>query len=264
VNITAVQFDIRWENPFANIDFLEKFIPAPEPGGMVILPEMWSTGFTMNPMQHAEPAEQGIAFRWMLEKAKEWKGCVTGSVSVRTPDGRFRNRFYCCFPDGTYLYYDKKHLFSLAGEQQFYSSGNEKKIFSYQGLNFLSLICYDIRFPVWCRNKKNSMSGTPEYDVMLVVANWPASRSYPWKQLLIARAIENQSYVVAVNRVGYDANGIEHNGDSMIINPFGEVEIQAPAGENYIISFKPNATLLQKCRTAFPFWKDADNFTILS
>ncbi|MCX8080420.1 MAG: nitrilase family protein [Bacteroidia bacterium] len=255
-----VQFDIVWENPEKNIEKLNRLIPFPEKGSVVVLPEMWSTGFTMMPEKLAEKAFDGPGFRWMKEKAKEWESLVAGSLAVMEPDGKYKNRFYAVYPDGKFVFYDKKHLFSLAGENRHYHSGDSHLLFNHEGWYFSAQICYDIRFPVWCRNRKKPGLDSLMYDVMLVVANWPESRSYPWRQLLIARAIENQSYVVAVNRVGPDGNGISHSGNSMVISPFGEVLAECKNGKEEVLISELDKTLLEKCRSAFPFWKDADNF----
>lgn len=257
-----VQFDIVWENPQANIEKLNNLICNPEPDSVILLPEMWSTGFTMNPELFAESDVKGAAFAWMKSKAQFHQCVVTGTLAVKTADGGYKNRFYAVFPDGSYIFYDKKHLFSLAGENLHYEPGNEKKIFEWNEWSICPQICYDIRFPVWCRNTLSPNKQNLAYDVLLVVANWPESRSYPWRQLLIARAIENQCYVVAVNRVGMDGNEIPHSGNSMVINPFGEVEAEAESGKEVVVNAELNKTLLQKCRSSFPFWKDADDFIL--
>jgi predicted amidohydrolase len=262
MKVVLVQFDIAWENPQANIEKMDTFIVDPEPGSVILLPEMWSTGFTMNPEKFAEEDAKGPSFAWMKSKALCHQSVVAGSLAVKTKEGLYKNRFYALLPDGSFIFYDKKHLFSLAGENLHYNPGNKKKIFEWKGWNICPQICYDIRFPVWCRNTRVADKQKLSYDVLFVVANWPESRMYPWRQLLIARAIENQSYVVAVNRVGLDGNGIAHSGNSMVINPFGEVEIEAESGKEITVEAELNISLLQKCRSSFPFWKDADDFII--
>lgn len=262
MKVFLVQFDIVWENPRANIEKLDDLIHNPEPDSVILLPEMWSTGFTMHPEKFAEKEAEGPAFKWMLSAAERFSCVVAGSVAVKTNEGKYKNRFYAFFPDGKFVYYDKKHLFSLAGENLHYHPGLEKKYFEWKGWTISPQICYDVRFPVWCRNTVSPNQQKPAYDALMLVANWPQSRMYPWKQLLIARAIENQCYVVAVNRVGTDGNGIAHSGNSMVINPFGEVEVEAENGKEMTVKSELNASLLQKCRTSFPFWKDADEFII--
>jgi predicted amidohydrolase len=262
MKVVLVQFDIAWENPQANIEKLETLIKEPKPGTVVLLPEMWSTGFTMKPEKFAEEDAKGPAFAWMKSKAGRLHCVMAGSLAVKTADGNYKNRFYAVFPDGSFIFYDKKHLFSLADENLHYCPGKEKKIFDWKGWKICPQVCYDIRFPVWCRNTLMADKQKLSYDILFVVANWPESRMYPWRQLLIARAIENQSYVVAVNRVGLDGNGIAHSGNSIVINPFGEVEVEAESGKEMTVEAELNASLLQKCRTSFPFWKDADDFAI--
>jgi predicted amidohydrolase len=224
---------------------------------------MFTTGFTMNPEQLAEPAD-GPTIQWLKAKAKEKNSVITRSVSVK--DGQnFYNRLFWTEPSGTVSHYDKRHLFRLAKEDEHYSMGDKKITRSVAGFNVCPLVCYDLRFPVWCRNTFTK-TGNPyqaAYDVLVFVANWPEVRSYPWKQLLIARAIENQCYVIGVNRIGLDGNNIAHSGDSMVINPRGEIISKTKAHEESTETVELSMAYLEEFRKVFPVGLDADDFTLL-
>lgn len=225
---------------------------------------MFSTGFSMSPERIAED-HGGEAFTWMRRIAAEQQAILCGSLAVKEGSS-FYNRLYWVQPDGNYQSYDKRHLFSMANEQSFFKAGDTKIIQTVQGIKFCPLICYDLRFPVWSRNnfdKTKSGAAGWTYDVLIYVANWPAVRSYPWRQLLIARAIENQCYVIGVNRVGTDGNGFEHTGDSMIIGPKGEILEQLPAGQEGILQHVLDMENLANFRNQFPAGNDADDFSIL-
>ena len=201
LNITIIQPDITWEDKAANMQMYEQLI-ADAPGNkqVVILPEMFTTGFSMAPEKLAEPMN-GATVKWMEDMARKYRCILTGSLIIEE-EGRYYNRLIWMQPDGKYGCYDKRHLFGYADEDQHYSSGNKKLVAQVNGFRICLLVCYDLRFPVWARNTGD------DYDVLVYVANWPERRSLAWKTLLQARAIENMSYVVGVNRVGTDGKGI--------------------------------------------------------
>ncbi|MES2512908.1 MAG: amidohydrolase [Bacteroidota bacterium] len=257
LTVTIVQTDLHWEDSAKNLARLtEKLDQLTAPTDIIVLPEMFTTGFTMFPETLAE-AHEGKGLQWMIQQAKQKKCVLTGSVSVS--DGtKFYNRLYWVMPDGTYKHYDKRHLFQMGNEHQHYTAGTQRLIVEYKGWKICPLICYDLRFPVWARNRKENA-----YDLLLYVANWPEVRSYPWKQLLIARAIENQAYVVGVNRVGNDGNHINHSGDSAVINPRGELLSQPNSNQEVIEAFTLSGVYLQEFRKLFPVMTDGDEFDIL-
>ena len=267
LTISTIQTTLHWENKEANRQMLEQKISSiRDKTEIVILPEMFSTGFSMKPAALAETME-GETVQWMKKIASEKKIILTGSIIVEENENYF-NRLIWMLPNGKYGYYDKRHRFAFAGEDQYYTAGNKRLIASVKGWKINLQVCYDLRFPVWARQTSlsNSLSkgeiATPEYDVLIYVANWPERRNTAWKTLLQARAIENQSYVVGVNRVGKDGNDIYHSGDSMIIDPLGEILYQKKDEED-IFTISLNKEHLQNVREKFPFWKDADEFQIM-
>jgi omega-amidase len=256
LRVTIIQTHLFWEAVDENLaHFDSKLKAVKEPTDIIVLPEMFTTAFTMNPKVFAEE-HGGKGLQWMLQKATDKNCVIVGSISVKA-DQKFYNRLYWAMPDGTYLYYDKRHLFQMGKEDVYYTSGTKKLIVDYKGWKICPLVCYDLRFPVWSRNTKDSI-----YDVLIYVANWPAVRSYPWKQLLIARAIENQTYVVGVNRVGDDGNDIAHSGDSCIINPRGELVTKINAGEDVSETVVLDYRYLEEFRKVFPVLSDGDDFRI--
>lgn len=264
LDFSLVQTNLHWENKQENINMLtDKVNALKDKSHIIVLPEMFTTGFTMNPSAFAENMH-GATVTWMQETAKLKKSIITGSIIVEesiNDKSMFYNRLIWMQPDGNFGYYDKRHLFGLVGEDKHYSSGTNRIIFSVGGWKILPLICYDLRFPVWARQQ--SENDIPEYDVLVYIANWPAKRSYAWRSLLIARAIENQCYVVAVNRIGNDGNNIPHSGGSMVIDPLGEV-LYENTGEEIIQTIPLQKEHLDNCRQQFPFLKDADYFQLLN
>jgi predicted amidohydrolase len=261
LSITTIQTALHWEDKTANLLAFEKKLQALDAGAeLVILPEMFSTGFSMQPQKLAETME-GPTVKWMAEQAAKHRIVLTGSLIIEE-NQQYYNRLIWMMPNGQYGYYDKRHLFAFAGEHEHYSPGQKRLIASLKGWRIHVQICYDLRFPVWARQQiKHGENPAPEYDVLLYVANWPQRRSLAWKTLLQARAIENQCFCVGVNRVGNDGHGIYHSGDSMVVNPLGEVLYQRADDEDI------NRVVLQKAalhevRDRFPFWKDGDFFTI--
>lgn len=256
--ITTVQTRLYWEDRQANISMLdEKIRGINDKTHIVILPEMFSTGFSMKPETISETMD-GEAVQWMKKTAAEKKIILTGSLVI-AEEGHFFNRLIWMLPDGKFGTYDKRHLFAYADEHNHYSPGNKRLITSVNGWKINLLVCYDLRFPVWARQQQKD--GQPEYDLLVIVANWPARRSHAWKTLLQARAIENQCYVAGVNRVGKDGNDINYSGDSTVIDPLGDI-IYTKKGEEDIHTTRLDKTTLQQMREKFPFLKDADEFGI--
>ncbi len=253
-----VQPDLAWEDKAANLEMMERMItPLSTQTDIVILPEMFSTGFSMNPRQLAENM-QGDVVQWMKVMAAKLRLILTGSIIIEE-EGKYFNRLIWMQPDGNFGYYDKRHLFGFAGEDKEYSAGNKRLITSAKGWKFNLQVCYDLRFPVWARQGGNS--GEPEYDVLVYVANWPERRNHAWKTLLQARAIENQCYSIGVNRVGEDGNGIYHSGDSMVVDAMGEVLYTKKDVEDvFTITLEKEA--LESVRSKLPFLKDRDGFFI--
>lgn len=261
LKITIIQTPLNWESKAANIEMLSRKISAiTDSTDLIVLPEMFSTGFSMLPEKFSE-AIDGPTAQWMAQQAKE-KNCVIAGSFICEEKGAYYNRLVWMRPDGTCNIYDKRHLFGMANEDSFYSGGSDKLIVDLKGWKICPMVCYDLRFPVWTRNKRNAKSGKSEYDVLIFVANWPARRSHPWKTLLMARAIENQSYVVGVNRVGADGNDIDHSGDSAVINPIGEVISKTKADEEITETVTINYSELEDFRKSFPVLLDADDFDI--
>lgn len=262
----------------ANLQHFEKLIEGLSGGShLVVLPEMFSTGFSMRPEALAEPMH-GPAVAWMKQMAARKKVILTGSLIIEE-EGNYYNRLIWMLPNGQYGVYDKRHRFAYAGEDEHYTAGHKRLIASVNGWKVNLQVCYDLRFPVWSRQQLQEPLPPPssapnppgpspappvlepEFDLLVYVANWPERRSHAWKTLLQARAIENQVFVVGVNRVGNDGNNISHSGDSMIIDPLGEVLYHAPKEESiFTCTLQPEK--LEEVRTRFPFWRDADQFTI--
>jgi len=267
LTITGIQTKLHWEDKQANLRMLEeKIFSISELTEIIVLPEMFSTGFSMQPEKLAETME-GETVQWMKRVAATKKVIITGSVIIsQTSDGGgidYFNRLIWMMPNGQCGTYDKRHLFGYAGEDQHYSAGSKRLIASVKGWRINLLVCYDLRFPVWSGQRLSfAESGvtTPEYDVLIYVANWPERRNVAWKTLLQARAIENQCYVVGVNRVGEDGNHIYYAGDSMVIDPLGEILYDKT--DEDIFSVTLDKSHLEKIREKFPFWKDADVFNI--
>lgn len=258
LSVTLIQTALFWEDKNRNLAMLEdKIMGIDEKTNLVILPEMFSTGFSMRPTVLAETMD-GQTIEWMKKISNAKKIIVTGSIIIED-NGHYFNRLIWMLPNGNYGFYDKRHLFAYAGEDQHYTAGNKRLITSVNGWKINLQICYDLRFPVWARQQSNE---SPEYDLIIYVANWPERRNHAWKTLLTARAIENQSYVIGVNRVGEDGNQINHSGDSMLIDPLGNI-LFSKQQEEVIHSFVLTKDSLNQTRNKFPFWKDADQFNIL-
>lgn len=260
LTLSLIQSDLVWENKEENLlRFSEKIASLQGKTNVVILPEMFSTGFSMNPSSLAETMD-GPSVTWMKDQSSKNRVILTGSLIIKE-NGSFFNRLLWVLPNGEIGYYNKRHLFSFAGENEEYSPGNKRLIASLNGWKINLQVCYDLRFPVWSRQQIEN--GTPEYDLIIYVANWPERRSHAWKTLLCARAIENQCFCIGVNRIGADGNGIEHSGDSLVVGPLGEVLYHCSGKEDvFTITLERNE--LEEARRKFPFLKDADQFLISS
>lgn len=276
LTFTLIQSNLFWEDKTANLQQFEAKIKSiKERTEVVILPEMFSTGFSMKPEQLAETMD-GLSVSWMKKIAMQQKIILTGSLMIKEGEDYF-NRLIWILPNGTYGYYDKRHCFAFAGEHEHYTPGNKRLIAQVKGWKINLQICYDLRFPVWARQQQKDDNHFPstsgegahradevaEYDILLYVANWPERRNHAWKTLLTARAIENQCYIIGLNRVGDDGNHIYHSGDSMVIDPSGEV-LYHKAFEEDIFTITLEKEKLEEARNKFPFWKDADEFRIMN
>jgi predicted amidohydrolase len=265
LNLSLVQADIVWEDKEANLKRYEECVKSiGSQREVVILPEMFSTGFSMNSEKLAESME-GPTVAWMQEIARKYRCILTGSLIIED-EGKYYNRLIWMQPDGQYGTYDKKHLFAYAGEDKSFSRGEKRLIASVKGWRLCLMVCYDLRFPVWSRQaplpQTNGYTGQAEYDVLVYVANWPERRSLAWRTLLQARAIENQCYVAGVNRVGDDAKEIHYKGESSVFGPLGET-IWQQADEITVHTVTLDKESLLKTRSELPFLKDADRFMLL-
>jgi predicted amidohydrolase len=253
MTVGLLQADLRWRDPEANRVHLEALLEAGYRGAnMVVMPETFTTGF-LGEGDSSDEGMSGATVAWMSALAARFGCVVTGSAVIASRAGR-RNRLLWAEPGGAVRHYDKRHLFSYAGEHRRYEPGKRRRVFGYRGWRTCPQVCYDIRFPVWCRNRN-------DYDLMLVVANWPAPRIEAWSALLAARAIENQAYVVAVNRVGEDGQGRHYTGQSVVHGPLGETLLRLDQSEAYA---ETDLSLdhLQSVRAELPFLSDADRFEI--
>ena len=255
LKVTIVQTSLVWEDIDANLAaFSEKLdIIGQSASDLIVLPEMFNTGFTMNASLVAEPMNSKT-MEWMAKLSSQKKCAITGSMVIKE-GGNYYNRLIWMRPDGTSEYYNKRHTFRMAEENKTYASGNKKLIVEMEGWRICPLVCYDLRFPVWSRN-------TGDYDLLIYVANWPDRRCHAWRSLLIARAIENQAYVVGVNRIGKDGKDIEYSGYSVVLNPKGEpISSSKPIVES-IETITLSYTELENYRKEFPVGLDADKFRI--
>ena len=253
MKIALLQSSLIWENPKANRNHFEEKINAlAEKVDLIVLPEMFSTGFTMNPEAVFETME-GETIQWMQSLAKAKNSAITGSLVVKENEN-FHNRLLFVFPSGEMQIYDKRHLFTLAGEDKVYTSGNQKLIVEYLGWKICPLICYDLRFPVFARNVEN-------YDVLIYVANWPKSRIQAWDILLKARSVENLCYTVGVNRVGLDNNNLEYDGHSQMVDFLGNYALKPQENEGVFI-VELNKQKLVETRNKLGFLNDRDSFEL--
>ena len=252
LTLTLVQRELAWEDPADNRAGIEETLAQLDGGtDLIVLPEMFTTGFSMNAVANAEPPG-GPTEDWLRNLAGEMDCAISGSIAVRVDDAVY-NRMLFVTPD-TVHHYDKRHLFTMAGEHKRYSAGRERKVVSWRGWNILLQVCYDLRFPVFSRNRG-------DYDLALYVANWPDSRRLHWRQLLIARAIENQCFVAGVNRIGSDAKGLDYSGDSLLVDAGGDMLLDLEAKKSAATGAVSGASLLAY-RERFPFLADGDGFQL--
>lgn len=255
LTVSLVQSHLAWENPTANRQHLEKQIQSIGSTDIIVFAEMFTTAFTMNSKKMAEPMH-GDSVSWMKKMANEKDAVICGSLIIEDL-GKYYNRFLWVEPNGDIQYYNKRHLFRMANEHQFFTQGNERIIIEYKGWRICPMICYDLRFPVWSRNDAHA-----PYDLLIYVANWPSPRASAWSKLLMARAIENQAYTIGVNRIGEDEKGLKYIGGSAIIDPKGEIIWEAKKNNEAVQSKTIQLDELNAFREKFPLKLDADNFEI--
>ena len=253
--VTLVQQSLEWESPEGNLaSFEEKLTPLEGKTDLVVLPEMFTTGFSMNAEALAEPAG-GRSAQWLVSMARRLDAAITGSL-ITSDDGERYNRLHWATPDGRIVHYDKRHLFRLSGEHERYTAGRTTRLVEWRGFRVCPLVCYDLRFPVFSRRTPSL-----DYDVLVYVANWPKPRVDAWSTLLKARAMENQAYVVGVNRIGEDGNGAAHTGQSAAVDFLGRPLVEA-GSEPAVLTTALDLRLLREFRERFPAHLDADRFTL--
>jgi omega-amidase len=251
LKVTLIQSDLAWEDIDSNLtEFEAKITAVKEDTHLIILPEMFSTGFSMNAAALAQDMD-GSAVQWIQKKSRDINADIVGSIIIND-EGKFYNRLVWAKPQGNLLTYDKRHLFRMAGEEKIYSAGSKNITVELNGWKIRPFICYDLRFPAWTRNMKN------QYDAAVFIANWPERRAGHWKVLLQARAVENQCYVIGVNRVGTDGNGLTYSGDSSVFDPWGTVIFQQ-SSQPCTYTTQLSYDLLKRSREDFPVWMDADH-----
>jgi predicted amidohydrolase len=254
LNITIIQTELAWEQPGKNLEhFYSRIKEISEQTDLVILPEMFTTGFSMHPEKLSEPTE-GKTLKWMQSVAAEKNTTLTGSLIINEKNNYY-NRLFVVTPKGDYTIYDKRHLFRMGEENQHYTAGNKRVILNIGSWRILPLICYDLRFPVWSRNQN-------DYDLSIYIANWPEVRKHVWRTLLMARALENQVYVAGVNRIGKDGKGLTYSGDSMVVDPRGNILTRTAPYEESVETVTLSLDELNRFRKNFPVGKDADEFII--
>jgi predicted amidohydrolase len=260
LNVSLVQGATRWHDAAANREYYVALVRQAKDSDLIVLPETFLSGFSNDTRASAETM-QGEGVAWLRALAIEMGAVICGSLAI-LEDGVVYNRLLWMQPDGGFRQYDKRHLFRMAGEHTRYGGGNARLIVPLKGWRILPQVCYDLRFPVWLRNRRlESATAGMDYDLALFVANWPAPRRHPWRTLLRARAIENLSYVVGVNRVGVDGNELPYAGDSVAVDPVGEALIELGAQEQVATVTLDPAVLLAH-RERFPAWMDADAFSL--
>ncbi|WP_439861171.1 amidohydrolase [Pseudomonas sp. MBLB4136] len=253
LQLALVQTELVWHDPAANHARFESLLEQARGADLVVLPEMFTTGFSMDSAGLAEP-EDGPSSQWLLAQAVRLQAVVTGSLIIRAADGSYRNRLLWARPDGSLAHYDKRHLFRMAGEHKHYAAGEQQVLLELKGWRVRPLICYDLRFPVWSRDPHDT-------DLLLYTANWPAARRHHWNRLLPARAIENLCYVAAVNRVGEDGKGHAYSGDSQMLDFQGETLLNAEAAGG-VFRVTLSGADLAAYRERFPAYLDADAFEL--
>ena len=276
MKIATIQSALFWEDTETNLHHFNHFFASLDaPVDIIVLPEMFTTGFSMD-AQKIATSENDLGVKWMIEKAIEKDACIVGSIAIKEHN-KFYNRLFWVMPDGSIHTYNKRHLFAYANEDKHYTAGTKRLIASVNGWKINLQVCYDLRFPVWARQQTRTIStsldsantsfdsaqdSAPEFDVLIYVANWPERRVHAWKTLLTARAIENQCYVIGVNRTGDDGNQVYHSGSSMVIDAMGEVLYEKEHEED-IHTITLSKEKLEEIRHKLPFLKDGDAFSIL-
>lgn len=259
LTVTLIQSGIVSEDPAANrTHFAQKIDAVKNATDLIILPELFTTGFPVDPHKHAEEID-GDSMQFLLQKAAE-KNCAMACSMILKHEQNFTNEFLWVNPDGTFETYSKRHVFHLGEESEFITPGRNKLILQYKDWRISPMVCYDLRFPVWSKNKYRD--GRFDYDLLIYVANWPEVRSRPWKQLLVARAIENQSYVIGLNRIGTDKNGDNYSGDSMVIDPEGNLLLQGEENKECTKTLSLSASAMNEYRKQFNVGPDWDDFEI--
>lgn len=253
LELALIQTELAWQDPAANRAHFQTLLEQAAGADLVVLPEMFSTGFCMDSAALAEP-ENGPTTAWLREQAQRIAAVVTGSLIIRAADGSYRNRLLWARPDGSLAHYDKHHLFRMAGEHKHYAAGEQQLLLELNGWRIRPLICYDLRFPLWSRDPHNT-------DLLLYTANWPAARRQHWNRLLPARAIENLCYVAAVNRIGADGKGHPYSGDSQVLDFQGEPLLATGAADG-VFRVTLGANELAAYRERFPAYLDADGFVL--
>ncbi|WP_158783432.1 amidohydrolase [Pantoea sp. BAV 3049] len=252
LNLSVLQQPLVWMDGEANLSFFDQLIAGLSGRDLIILPEMFTTGFAMEAAESSLPEARVI--EWLHEKARTTQALVGGSAAIQTDKGAV-NRFLLVEPEGKVHSYDKRHLFRMADEHHHYLAGARREVFKWRGWRILPQVCYDLRFPVFSRNNN-------DYDLALYVANWPAPRAGHWQALLLARAIENQAYIAGCNRVGSDGNNHQYSGDSRIISPLGEILAAGEPHQPAVLNAELSLKTLQEYRERFPAWRDADSFSL--
>lgn len=254
LDISLIQADLAWEDKEANIAKFERcFEDVSSESRLVVLPEMFNTGFSMNASVLAEPWQDSKTLEWMQFSASQLQKVITGSLIIEE-DGKLYNRLVWMRPDGSYEHYDKRHLFSMSKEPEIFSAGESKLVVELAGWKVCPMVCYDLRFPAWIRNHEG-------YDLLLFVANWPERRSIHWQQLLITRAIENQCYAVGVNRYGTDGNDIYHDGRTAVVDPLGAERLSIKHIE-LVANLRLEQSVISEVRQKMPFLNDMDAFSV--
>jgi predicted amidohydrolase len=253
LELALIQTDLAWRDPAANRAHFQTLLEQAQGAELIVLPEMFSTGFSMDSATLAEP-QDGPTSQWLLEQAARLRAVICGSLIIQAADGSYRNRLLWARPDGSLAHYDKRHLFRMAGEHKHYAAGSEQVLLELNGWRIRPLICYDLRFPLWSRDPHNT-------DLLLYTANWPAARRQHWNRLLPARAIENLCFVAALNRIGTDGKGHPYSGDSQVLDFQGEALLAAGDGDG-VFRVTLGASELAAYRERFPAHLDADDFEL--
>ncbi len=259
LTVTLIQADLAWGDKQVNLQkFTEKLQQIPRPVDIIVLPEMFTTGFIVEPESLAETMD-GPSMRWLQEQASLHRSVITGSLII-IEDGHYLNRMIWMRPDGAWDYYDKRHLFTFGGEHLRFTRGNLAPVFTYRGWKFKPLICYDLRFPVWCKNQIRE--GQYDYDVLIDIASWPDARRNAWNVFMISRAMENIAYMAGVNRVGKDAKGLAFSGDTALVDPLGNPMATTEPYQEAIVTVTLSFRDLTHIRKHYAFGRDWDSFQI--